>query len=75
MTTRGLTYDDLDILQWAQGCIAIVEKEENPAVVRSMLATFRSTLRDAQFHGFDAAKFSYGALLSLMEDGTVSWLI
>jgi hypothetical protein len=47
-----LTYDDLDILQWAQGCIAIVEKEENPAVVRSMLATLRSTLRDAQFHGF-----------------------
>jgi hypothetical protein len=69
-----LTYDDLDILQWAQGGIAIVEKEENPAVVRSMLATLRSTLRDAQFHGFDAAKFSYGALLSLMEDSTVSWL-
>jgi hypothetical protein len=68
-----LTYDDLDILQWAQGCIAIVEKEENPAVVRSV-ATLRSTLRDAQFHGFDAAKCSYGALLSLMEDGTVSWL-
>jgi hypothetical protein len=42
--------------------------------VCSMLATLRSTLRDAQFHGFDAARFSYGALLSLMEDGTVSWL-
>jgi hypothetical protein len=69
-----LTYDDLDMLQWAQGCIAIIEKEEDAATMRSMLATLRSTLRDAQFHGFDAAKFSYGTLLSLMEDGTVSWL-
>jgi hypothetical protein len=69
-----LTYDDLDMLQWAQGCIAIIEKEEDAAIMRSMLATLRSTVRDAQFHGFDAAKFSYGTLLSLMEDGTVSWL-
>jgi hypothetical protein len=61
-----LTYDDLDMLQWAQGCIAIIEKEEDAATLRSMLATLRSTLRDAQFHSFDAAKFLYGTLLSLM---------
>jgi hypothetical protein len=38
-----------------------------------MLLTLRNTLRDAQFHGFEAARFSYGALLSMMEDGNLSW--
>jgi hypothetical protein len=60
--------------QWAQGCITIIQKEDNPAIILSLLATLRNTLRDAQFHGFDAAKFTYGTLLSLMEDGTVNWL-
>jgi hypothetical protein len=67
-------YDDLDMLQWAQGCVAIIEKEDNQAIVCYKLATLTNTLRDAQFHCFDAAKFLYGMLLSLMEDGTVNWL-
>jgi hypothetical protein len=68
-----LSYDDLDILQWTQGCISIIEKEENSETQRSMLLTLRNTLRDAQFHGFEAARFSYGALLSMMEDGNLFW--
>jgi hypothetical protein len=39
----------------------------------SMMALLRSTLRDAQFHGFDSAQFSYAAVLSLMEDGILHW--
>jgi hypothetical protein len=60
-----VTYDDLDVLQWSQGCISIIEKEENPETQRSMLLTLRNTLRDSQFHGFEGARFSYGALLSV----------
>jgi hypothetical protein len=61
------------MLQWAQGCISIIEREENPDTQRAILLTLRNTLRDAQFHGFEAARFSYGALLSMMEDGNLSW--
>jgi hypothetical protein len=68
-----VSYDELDMLQWAQGCISIIEREENLDTQRAMLLTLRNTLRDAQFHGFEAARFSYGALLSMMEDGNLSW--
>jgi hypothetical protein len=68
-----LSYDDLEVLQWTQGCISIIEKEENSESQRSMLLTLRNTLRDAQFPGFEAARFSYGTLLSMMEDGNLFW--
>jgi hypothetical protein len=68
-----VSYDELDMLQWAQGCISIIEHEENLDTQRAMLLTLRNTLRHAQFHGFEAARFSYGALLSMMEDGNLSW--
>jgi hypothetical protein len=68
-----VSYDELDVLQWSQGCISITEKEENPETQQAMLLTLRNTLRDAQFHGFEAARFSYGALLSMLEDGNLSW--
>jgi hypothetical protein len=38
-----------------------------------MLAQFRLTLRDAQSYGFEAARFAFGSMLSLMEDGTLVW--
>jgi hypothetical protein len=38
-----------------------------------MLAQFRLTLRDAQSYGFEAARFTFGSMLSLMEDGTLVW--
>jgi hypothetical protein len=61
-------YDKLDVHQWS-----IIEREENPETQRAMLLTLCNTLRDAQFHGFEAARFSYGTLLSMMEDGKLSW--
>jgi hypothetical protein len=69
-----LNNDDLDVLQWTQGCNAILEKEDNPAIIKAMLVTLRNTLPDAHFHGFEAARFSYGSMLSLMENGTLHWL-
>jgi hypothetical protein len=56
--------DDLDVLQWSKGCISIIEREDNLHIERAMLLTLRKTLRDMQFHGFEAARFSYGALPS-----------
>jgi hypothetical protein len=55
-----------------QGCISIIEREENPDTQRAMLLTLRNTLRDAQFQRLEAARFSYGALLSMIEDGKLS---
>jgi hypothetical protein len=51
-----VSYDELDVLQWSQGCISLIEKEDNPEVVRAMLLTLRNMLRDAQFHSFEAAR-------------------
>jgi hypothetical protein len=61
------------VLQWSQGCISIIEREDNLDLQRAMLLTLRNTLPDAQFHGFEAARFSYGAMLSMMEDSNLSW--
>jgi hypothetical protein len=68
-----VSYDELDVLQWSQGCLSIIEREENPETQWAMSLTLRSTLREAQFYGFKAARFSYSALLSMMEDGNLSW--
>jgi hypothetical protein len=60
-------------LQFVQGCISIIDRTEDLAVIRAMLEQLRLTLRDAQSYGFDAARFVYGVVLSQMEDGTLSW--
>jgi hypothetical protein len=68
-----LTYDDLTVFDWTQGCLAIIEREEDMETARGMLALLRATLRDAAYHGFEAARYSYGCILSMMEDGSLSW--
>jgi hypothetical protein len=68
-----LLYDELDVLQWAQGCLSIAEQEPDVNTLRAMLAQFRLTLQDAQSYGFEAARFAFGSMLSLMEDGTLVW--
>jgi hypothetical protein len=30
-------------------------------------------MRDASFHGFDAACYAFGTILSLLEDGAIIW--
>jgi hypothetical protein len=68
-----LLFDELDIHQFVQGTIAIIEREDDLVTVRAMLAQLRVTMRDAQFHGFESARYVYGTILSLLEDGTMSW--
>jgi hypothetical protein len=68
-----LLYDDMDVFQFVQGCISIVEQTSDMAVMRLMLAQLRSTMRDASFHGFESARYSYGIILSMLEDSTLSW--
>jgi hypothetical protein len=70
-----LLYDDMDVFQFVQGCISIVEQTSDMAVMRLMLAQLRSTMRDASFHGFESAKYSYGIILSMLEDGALSWAV
>jgi hypothetical protein len=38
-----------------------------------MLAQLRSTMCDASFHGFDLARYSYGIVLYMLEDGALTW--
>jgi hypothetical protein len=43
-----LLYDELDVLQWVQGCLSMAEREPDLNTIRAMLSQFRLTLRDAQ---------------------------
>jgi hypothetical protein len=62
-----LTYDDLTVFGRTQGCLAIVEREEDMNTPRGMLALLRYMLRDAAYYRFEAARYSYGCILSMME--------
>jgi hypothetical protein len=68
-----LLYDDMDVFQFVQGCISIIEQTSDISTMRLMLAQLRSTMLDASFHGFDSARYSYGIILSMLEDGALSW--
>jgi hypothetical protein len=68
-----LLYDDLDVYQFAQGCIAMIEQQQDVATMRLMLGQLRSTMWDASFHGFDAARYAFGTVLSMLEDGALTW--
>jgi hypothetical protein len=46
-----LLYDDLDIYQFIQGCIAMVEQQQDVGIMWLMLSQLGSTMRDASFHG------------------------
>jgi hypothetical protein len=68
-----LFYDDLNIYEWAQGVLAIIEGEEDISTIRHMLAHYRAVFRDAHNHGFKAAKWSNGVVLSMLEKGKLTW--
>jgi hypothetical protein len=68
-----LYYDDLTVFEWTQGCLVIIEREEDMSVARGMLALLWTTLRDAAYHRFEVARYSYGCILSMMEDGLLHW--
>jgi hypothetical protein len=65
-------HDDLNIYEWAQGILAIIEYEEN-ITMRYMLSQYRVVIRDTQSHGFNAAKWSSSVVLSLLEKCKVTW--
>jgi hypothetical protein len=68
-----LFYDDLNIYEWAQGVLAIMEGEDDISTIKQMLAHYRAVFRDANNHGFEAAKWSSGVVLSLLEKGKLTW--
>jgi hypothetical protein len=59
--------------EWAQGVLAIIEVEENVNIMRLMLAHYRAVFRDAQSHDFEAARWSSGVILTMLERGEVTW--
>jgi hypothetical protein len=68
-----LYYDDLNIYEWSQGILAIIEAEEDINVMRFMVPHYRAVYRDAQNHGFAAARWSNGVVLSMLEKGKLRW--
>jgi hypothetical protein len=52
-------------------CLSMAEKEPDLNTIRAMLSQSRLTLRDAQSYSFEAARFAFGTVLSLMLDGTL----
>jgi hypothetical protein len=68
-----LFYDDLNIFEFTQGILSIIECEQDVSRMRQMLAHYRAVFRDAQNHGFEAAKWANGYVLSLLEKGKVTW--
>jgi hypothetical protein len=65
----GINYEDLDQIQWTLGYAAIVEQESNPVIAKLMLAHLQNLMQDAQFSGFEAAKYAHGMILSQLERG------
>jgi hypothetical protein len=41
--------------------------------IRDKLSQLRLTLRDAKSYGFEAARFAFATVLTLMENGTIVW--
>jgi hypothetical protein len=70
---KRLLYDDLDVYQFIQGCIAMVEQQQDVVTMRLMLGQLCSTMRDASFNGFESARYAFGTVLSMLEDGALTW--
>jgi hypothetical protein len=68
-----LLFDDLDVFQFIQGCISMIERQPDVDTMRLMLSQLRSTMRDASFHGFESARYAFGTILSMLEDGALTW--
>jgi hypothetical protein len=69
----GLSYKDLDQVQWTLGYAAIVEQEQDPTIARLMLQHLQNLMQDAQFSGFETAKYAHGMILSHLECGRYTW--
>jgi hypothetical protein len=53
--------------------LAIIEREDDISTMRHMLAHYRAVFRDAHNHRFEAAKWSSGVVLSMLEKGKLTW--
>jgi hypothetical protein len=74
LATTKLYYDDLTILQWVQGYAAIMRREQDITVLRSMIAHLENLFKDAQYYGFPACMAAHGEILSDMEEDIYTWL-
>jgi hypothetical protein len=70
---QRLMYLDLDIYQWIQGILIIMEREPNVIIKNLMLSYFVDLFHDAQFHGWDTVKYAHGVVLSGLENGAFTW--
>jgi hypothetical protein len=68
-----LLFDDLDVFQFFQGCISMIEWQADVDTMRLMLGQLRATMKDASFHGFESARYAFGTVLSMLEDGALTW--
>jgi hypothetical protein len=50
-----------------------MEAEDELSIIKHMLAHYRAVYRDMQNHGFEAAKWASGVILSLLEKGKLTW--
>jgi hypothetical protein len=71
--TSKLMYKDLNLYQWLEGYACIVERETNANLSCLMLSHFRALMRDAQGHGWEAAREAHSAVLDAMEQGEFDW--
>jgi hypothetical protein len=68
-----LMYKDLDIFQWMEGYISILERESDLSFIRLMLTHFRALMRDAQGHGWELTRAAHGVVLDCIERGEFDW--
>jgi hypothetical protein len=71
---RKLYYDDLTILEWVQGYAAIMRREQDITVLRSMIVHLEILFKDAQYYGFPACMAAHSEILSDMEEDIYTWL-
>jgi hypothetical protein len=69
----GLSYQDLDQVQWTLGYAAIVELEQDPTIACLMLQHLQNLMQDAQFSDFETAKYAHGMILSHLEHVRYTW--
>jgi hypothetical protein len=51
----------------------MIERQPDVDTMHLMLGQLRSTMRDASFHGFESARYAFGTVLSMLEDGALTW--
>jgi hypothetical protein len=51
----------------------MVEQQQDVGIMRLMLSQLCSTMRVASFHGFESTRYVFQTVLSILEDGALTW--